>query len=439
MSTSTDPDAPLWSLVESSSKAIKYSDFGWNEPAWAPNSRFNFARYGEPPFSDTTVSPTNVPGRSGVFYDFTGTRIVVEGTLDNSPDDSSWSMTCQVDGQDVMVVQDIYNRRANHVAFCDADGLSPDGVHSLNFTIHVRRTVNFGPQVYFDLLKIAPSPSTDLENALVHIRHSARMNKYDDSWLSTDAGHYTATTGSKVVVEFNGTQLRWYGFYDPTIPGSREGASATWQLDNIPAVRFTIPSISSSPESSQIGVPFFITPELIPGMHRLEVTYAPQVGARTGRPLSLHHLVIQNAPLPSAISVPPTSTPSNGISPGNSSSIATGSGEGLSKTATIAIAVNVSIAALVLIGLSVFLWHRRRRQCRAKSKEAQAPTPFESNPQSPISAPDRKALSSADSSASTVESKGTPIEDIPVRRGSLHIRSWNDDAEGPPPYHPGRT
>lgn len=121
-------------------------------------------------------------------------------------------MTCLIDGKNVAVAPDsrTHNRRANTVPLCDASDLSPDGVHSLNFAIHVDAVADFSPEVHFDTLKVTPSPSTNLENALIYMRHNASMIDYDDpdpkslKWRVTDLGHYTSTNGSKVVINFSG-------------------------------------------------------------------------------------------------------------------------------------------------------------------------------------------------------------------------------------------
>ncbi|KAF9057386.1 hypothetical protein BJ165DRAFT_1397664 [Panaeolus papilionaceus] len=120
-----------------------------------------------------------------------------------------------------------------------------------------------------------------------------------------DLGHYTSTNGTKVVINFS-------------------------------------------------GLPYLITEELAPGMHRLEVTYV----STSGRPLAIHHLAIQDAISPSAnASAPaPSQTPSGKFDAPQTQS------RGIAKSAVIAISVNVAVAVLVVTGLLVFLWRRRRHK-----------------------------------------------------------------------------
>ncbi|KAF9057383.1 hypothetical protein BJ165DRAFT_1420112 [Panaeolus papilionaceus] len=263
------------------------------------------------------------------------------------------------------------------------------------------------------------------------------MIDYDDpdpkslKWRVTDLGHYTSTNGSKVVINFSGTQLRWYGFHEPSFRGSIEESTATYILDNYPSNTFTIPRISSAPSARQIGLPYLTTEELAPGMHRLEVTYA----STTGRPLGLHHLVIQDAPLPSAHVTSQTQTPSARPSSthnplGNTPSPSAHKSGTRSQPVVIAITVNMVVGGLVLVGLAVFLWRRRR----SKIIPTEAAEPYDPSIQASTDMPRHKIVSPGSLSSSATTPKGTLIEDLPLRRGSLHIRSLNDD-ETPPPYH----
>lgn len=189
-------------------------------------------------------------------------------------------------------------------------------------------------------------------------------------------------------------------------------------------------------------------------MHRLEVTYA----STTGRPLGLHHLVIQDAPLPSAHVTSQTQTPSARPSSthnplGNTPSPSahkSGSkciqtvffksrlihlclvfrGLARSQPVVIAITVNMVVGGLVLVGLAVFLWRRRR----SKIIPTEAAEPYDPSIQASTDMPRHKIVSPGSLSSSATTPKGTLIEDLPLRRGSLHIRSLNDD-ETPPPYH----
>ncbi|PPR07154.1 hypothetical protein CVT24_010702 [Panaeolus cyanescens] len=294
---------PEWVYVSATSKNV--SLWWWSEPM-GPNIRLrDFSRFGEPPFSDTMVEPSFYEdlSTSSALYNFTGTRILVEGTVDNAIEDPAWYTICQVDGKtfDSNIPRGI---QSNHVSFCDVDGLSPDEVHRLNFSVQAVAPV-LDPQPFsLDVFRIKPSPSSNLDHSMVYIQHNSTINAYDPLWSSSANGHYTSTNGSKVVVHFTGTSLRWYGFYDPALGASREESQGTWQLNNIPTQRFTIPRITSATNRFQIGDPHFQTPEIAPGKHRLEVTYA----STTGRPLGLHHLVIQNAPFEAPSSSTPTPT-----------------------------------------------------------------------------------------------------------------------------------
>ncbi|PPQ85936.1 hypothetical protein CVT24_009991, partial [Panaeolus cyanescens] len=326
---------PEWVYVSVYSKNVSLWG-SWDQPWGRHVSILDFSVYGEPPFSTTLMNPGT---SASALYNFTGTRIIVEGTVRSDVlRDSAWSLytTCQVDGK--TFASDVPKGiRGNRVPFCDADGLSPDGVHTLNFSTHAVAspvpppvTSDTSSQVfYLDLFRIKPSPSSNLDHSMVYIQHNSTINEYDPLWSSSANGHYTSTNGSKVVIHFTGTSLTWYGFYDPALDSSTEESQGTWQLNNIPTQRFTIPRIKSATNRFQIGLPIFQTPDITPGKHRLEVTYA----STTGRPLALHHLIIQNAPFEAQSSSTPTPTPTPPSPPATQPS-------GLSRAAKIAISVN---------------------------------------------------------------------------------------------------
>ncbi|KAF9051433.1 hypothetical protein BJ165DRAFT_1400952 [Panaeolus papilionaceus] len=419
---SGDQTEPLWVYVPCTSRDILLTS--WDEPAGYSAMMGDFNLFGEPPFSHIMVQPMPpTPGRATLLSNFTGTRIIVEGSVNNSPVDPGWYTTCQVDGRTYTsnVPRGI---RSNHLSFCDADNLSPDDVHTLNFTVHsVTPPVDY--ETWFNLLRIKPSPATNLSQAQVYIPHSSSINQYDagSSWQDTENGHYTATNGSKVVVNFSGTSLEWYGFYDPSLSASREESEGTWQLDNLPAQSFVVPRVPSDITSMRIGNPHFTTHEVAPGNHRLEVTYV----STTGRPLGLHHLLIQNAlePQQTAALTPLASPSLSPTGPAPTSS-------GLSKRATIAISVNVTVVGLIILTGFLFIWHQKNKKRSVQVKETAGSNtrrPPRINIQTHLLA---SSMSTPSIGTSTMTSKGTPITEVPVPRGSLHIRSWNE--ETPPPY-----
>ncbi|KAF9057384.1 hypothetical protein BJ165DRAFT_28302 [Panaeolus papilionaceus] len=115
-----------------------------------------------------------------------------------------------------------------------------------------------------------------------------------------------------------------------------------------------------------------------------------------------------------------------------------------SKVATIAIAINAVAGGLITFGVVAYLWRRRRLKSQAKSKDSIATQPSDKYlwhlPPLALQNPQMiSTLGAEASSSSGINPKGTHLVDIPVRRGSLHIRSWNRDELKPPLYKGRRS
>lgn len=104
------------------------------------------------------------------------------------------------------------------------------------------------------------------------------------------------------------------------------------------------------------------------------------------------------------------------------------------------------VGGLFVIGIVIYLWRRQQKINRKKAEAAERVQPYDTDGLNPhmssLQVRSRKLASAAGteargpSSPSETNSKGTHIAALPIRRGSLHIRSWDKD-ECLPPYKNG--
>ncbi|PPQ74315.1 hypothetical protein CVT24_000567 [Panaeolus cyanescens] len=327
-----------------------------------------------------------------------------------------WKATCTVDGREEEL-NFSWETHQNLFPFCEGRYLSTLNPHVLNFTIEVQDPDD-QTDIWFDRLMISPpSPSSDFDYPLVQVQHTDPMVKYEGEWVDYLTGQYSNVTGSKAVIDFKGTALRWYTLYESAFSPDRSQTRATVVIDN-QTIPFVIPNVEDGVEL-QMGQLLFRTPELSPGSHRAEVTYEV-----VGRPLGLYYLVVENGAAASSLAGSAPTPPSN--DPHTPSS----SASGLTKISKIGLGIGVGLGFIIILALLLLIFKQRRRQ--TQTSEQQSPKPF-SLPffSSPLNSP----LSPV-SSARTLNSKGTPVSQLPFPRRSLQLRTvrYPEEVENPPPY-----
>ncbi|PPQ74313.1 hypothetical protein CVT24_000565 [Panaeolus cyanescens] len=409
---SSDVADRLSVIVDSSSPMLRYEG-EWVD--FTPTSdMMDSSKVIEPPFSDILrqAPPNKVVSLS---HKFTGSRIQVQGTLINPHNATNWKATCTVDGRD-MELDIAFDSRYNLYPFCEGRYLSTSNPHVLNFTIEV---LDDQTGIWFDRLAISPANPNDLDFPLVVIPHTDPMIEYTgpENWTDFLTGQLTNVPNSKAIVNFNGTALRWYTLYESEFSADRSQTRGTLIIDdstNNP-ISFVIPEVKPNVDV-QMGELLFRTPELTPGLHRAEVVYEV-----IGRPLGLHHLVIENAAATSSSS---STTTANGDLTVASSAPASK----MTKNSKIGLGVGVGLGVVVILALLLFVFRKRRRQTQTSEQQSARPfsPPFFS---SPPNSPLRPV-----SAATTISSKGTPVSQLPFPRQSLQLRTIQYPEENPPPY-----
>ncbi|KAF9051797.1 hypothetical protein BJ165DRAFT_914992 [Panaeolus papilionaceus] len=279
-------------IVDNTSPALHY------EGEWT-SSRHDRALSG---------APLTVPeGKKGsFFYNITGvTRVFVQGLREDfSPDsDTSFNLHCEVTPNDPTIVYRSFVATADWATelfyIFEVRNLLPTTSYTLNVTLESLRA----PVVWFDALLLAPTATTNLDDAIVKMDHNHPMIQYDTKWESQIHGntlHSTNTSGSTMQLDYNGTSLKWYTNWFFVIGIGNITSEATWKVDDMEGT-FIVPIPDPADGFSNFRQLLFETPELPPGLHHLEVTYH---GNTSTRPLSLRDLVIHSAYAASSSSSP---------------------------------------------------------------------------------------------------------------------------------------
>ncbi|KAF9479605.1 hypothetical protein BDN70DRAFT_878570 [Pholiota conissans] len=259
---------------------------------WLPTSHYDSLGSFGPPFQNTLHNATS---QASFSYIFTGTSVVIAGTVSSVYATSRSSYTCSIDGK-AFPIQTRFSA-GNGVTLCEATGLSPKS-HILELVAGPSSNSSF----LFDYIQYVPSFIINPEDhATVVIPHVDPQLKfaYDPAWdmLSSaqPIGAMTRTTNSTLEYVFNGTSLAWIGFYDSNYPST--DATATYSVDGHTPTLFPLKGISSGIQLNQI---FFQTSSLPLTQHRLVVTYQ---GNNLTTPLTLESLLIQNGSI--ATMIPP--------------------------------------------------------------------------------------------------------------------------------------
>ncbi|PPQ99345.1 hypothetical protein CVT24_009159 [Panaeolus cyanescens] len=332
----------LRAVIESTSTALHYTE-EWTSILPLPKM-FNLTAFRNYPFSEKLFT---VPeGRKGsMFYTFTGiTRLYLQGTVDYfSPDQTpNHHLRCSLEPSDTGTVVESMGGSTdgtyteNLMDLCDARNLSPSISYTLNFTLE---TIS-GQPVYLDRLLIEPTPSFDIDKTTVIMDGRHTMIQYDSKW---DGSQYelrtTNKTQAKMILDFNGTSVRWVAFWHRSMAAG--SSMASWRVDDSAFQTFNLPAIDTTDDDTvYLEDQLFETSDFPFGEHRLEVVH---LGPESLRPLSLHHLVIEKSAQVHLGPSPSPSTSSGSIPSGHSTPTNNDESNGLSQGAKIAIGVSTSI------------------------------------------------------------------------------------------------
>ncbi|KAF8878780.1 hypothetical protein BD779DRAFT_1676756 [Infundibulicybe gibba] len=213
---------------------------------------------------------------------------------------------------------------------------------------------------WFDYITYIPSPSVPLGSATLLVDRLDQAIVYSSGWHGPTSlypyGMETQTSGSQFKFNFTGTSVTCVGY----IPLHRPFPGQPLPLDPILAYTVDTTSINSTDLSNYI---YFSTPQLSPGLHSLEVTalYNHTDGDRT--PVTLNHLIIDNALSPSTTpspSSPPTDPPPP--SPAVPSITVTVPHNKLNASTPIGAMVWSIIGTMVLCLGAFLLWRYNRRR-----------------------------------------------------------------------------
>ncbi|KAJ2930042.1 hypothetical protein H1R20_g7068, partial [Candolleomyces eurysporus] len=266
-----------WVVVDDTDAAIVY------EGPWTATDGAKYANSGNfgKPYNNT-LHGINATG--SLSFSFQGSSARLIGTLDikNSSGvlDPTWQ--CFVDQTSAGTKPPKNPSTQNNWLLCDWTDLS-DGQHVVTVNISSN-----GQGFWFDQIYYKPSSDVKLEGSTVFVGGNDPAVSLDSAWKPLEEiGYMTQTAGATAKFKFTGSRVTWVGMIPKELPGA--STSATYSVDNQPPVRFTLPGLSSSQNSSQFNHVFFQTDHTAPKSHELVVKYE---GDTSTTPLVLGSLLV---------------------------------------------------------------------------------------------------------------------------------------------------
>ncbi|PPR02067.1 hypothetical protein CVT24_011166 [Panaeolus cyanescens] len=224
-----------------------------------------------------------------ITFPYTGTIVNVVGSTrvrnDTGIPDPEWE--CSVDG--VPMPNNIITMEENNWNLCTSSG-TPEGDHVLTVKITIRQAQTY----YLDRIIYSPSSSVPVDDKTLIINNNDPALQYGPGWgpASIKGQHATTISGSKVTLDFIGVSLGWFAAIDRT----RSPAHATYSIDQGTPTNFVIGSGGVGPNATTLFTQrLFMTPDLAPGPHHLEVVF---LGSEQTTNLMLDFLVVQNSTTP---------------------------------------------------------------------------------------------------------------------------------------------
>ncbi|TFK66658.1 hypothetical protein BDN72DRAFT_859746 [Pluteus cervinus] len=407
----TSPAAfvPRRILVDDTSSLITYSS-GWTEDA---DTEVKIDIYGSA--FNKTIHKTGGAGTYSLSFDFRGTRLDVIGISLGAPQNQAQdpSLTCSMDQKTFANSSAATNiDLTEHWVYCTASDLA-DGNHA--FTLNVASN---GLPARFDYVLYVPSADVPLDNATICIDSTDSSIQYSGNDWSDLKGivNMTQITGGKVMFDFIGKSLQWYGHVPSELPFAP--ASGSFAIDGGTPQNFTLQGLVGTTPQSKYDQLFFETPDLIPGLHRLEVTYW---GNSATTPLSLDYLLVRNATFTNSSNSTTSASPTTSVSPGVATQSPGPSG-GLSNGALAGIIVPTIFAVGFAVFFLFFFVLRRRRggtrsSDRASARSVLGPEIGPGYPASPFVTPPR--WSATDALVSSPEQQVMTQVDPAVGRGGF--------------------
>ncbi|KAF9479285.1 hypothetical protein BDN70DRAFT_878961 [Pholiota conissans] len=269
-----------WVVVDDTDSAITYSG-PWIADKGTLDTNGNFGA----PYLSTSHGTNST---ASFTYKFSGTRVLITGSLQFSNPTGATTWQCFVDNQSFP--SNAYTVPENNLNLCEQDTLT-DGPH----TLMVNVAVTNGQTFWLDYIKFLPSANASLDTAAIAVDSTDPALLFDSGWSQFAPGFQTGKAGSKLSFSFTGISVIYYGFYDPSLPFDTTTHTAAYSIDGQTPVPFTVQVDAGSQTSKPSGVQYnqvlFTTGNLTAGPHILEVTY---LGTPQTTPLTYEFLVIQN-------------------------------------------------------------------------------------------------------------------------------------------------
>jgi hypothetical protein len=134
---------------------------------------------------------------------FSGSHIIVRGTIQNGSTNQDPAWECFIDNIEIAqyAIPDNYKISQNAMPLCQSDALQ-DGPHVLIINVTVLQHT-----FWFDEIQYIPSSNVPLDNSTVMVVPEDPAIQYGSGWallFSDDNRMYTETTGSNITYEFFG-------------------------------------------------------------------------------------------------------------------------------------------------------------------------------------------------------------------------------------------